>query len=453
MSYLSRLYNHRNAQSAEGKDKPFFAKKQKENDTTKRNAFFQAKLEVNKPGDKYEQEADAVASKVVGNKTANAERPSVQRLSTEDETKMPSTNDGRMAEDKRIQEKSMVQKTGTPDKEKEKPIVQKMNADPEKEKKKGIQKMELPEKKKEEGVPAAVQKMGVPEKEKEKPGVQKMSADPEKEKMKGIQKMELPEKKKEEGKTPPIQKLSVPEKEKEKPAIRKMDGSMKEEKDKTTTAAIQRKPGDVAATASPKVASAIKDKSGKGNSLPKKTLQEMNTSFGMDFSNVRIHNDGEAAKLNQELQAQAFTHGRDIYFNKGKFDPDSSVGKFLLAHELTHVVQQGSGQIISKSEDTTDMAQNSGCTSTTRVKCPGSVNQFSRLGYVGLMTLTNVGSCPLYIHSLDAQGNNLDPTASFLIQPGESRIYNSATDATNTAVVCHNNCAGEGMIKHPFNCA
>ena len=73
MSYRSRLYNHRNAQSVEGNDKPFFSKKQKENDSTKKNTFFQAKLEVNKPGDKYEQEADAVASKVVNNKTSKGD--------------------------------------------------------------------------------------------------------------------------------------------------------------------------------------------------------------------------------------------------------------------------------------------------------------------------------------------------------------------------------------------
>lgn len=326
MSYRSRLYNHRNAQSTEGNDKPFFSKKQKKADPVKKNAFFQAKLEVNKPGDKYEQEADAVAAKVVKNTTAATKGNAVQRLSTEDESKMPATNDGRMAEDKRIQEKPMIKKAGAPEKEKEKPVVQKMGADHEKEKKKDIQKMELPEKKKEEGMPAAVQKMGASEKEKEKPVVQKMSADPEKEKMKGIQKMELPEKKKEEGMPAAIQKMGAP---------------LKEEKEKAT--AVQRKSEAGANTASPKVAATIEGKSGKGNKLPQATLQEMNASFGKDFSNVNIHKDAEAANLNHELQAQAFTHGRDIYFNEGKFDPATTEGKFLLAHELTHVVQQNEG--------------------------------------------------------------------------------------------------------------
>jgi hypothetical protein len=74
--------------------------------------------------------------------------------------------------------------------------------------------------------------------------------------------------------------------------------------------------------------------------LPAKTLNEMSSSFGADFSNVRVHKDSESENLNQDLHAQAFTHGNDIYFNKGKYNPDSSEGKSLLAHELTHVVQQ-----------------------------------------------------------------------------------------------------------------
>jgi len=66
----------------------------------------------------------------------------------------------------------------------------------------------------------------------------------------------------------------------------------------------------------------------------------MSKSFGVDFSNVRIHHDTASAKLCQELNAIAFTHGQDIFFNEGKFNPDSKEGKMLLAHELTHVVQQ-----------------------------------------------------------------------------------------------------------------
>ncbi len=93
--------------------------------------------------------------------------------------------------------------------------------------------------------------------------------------------------------------------------------------------------------ASPKLSSRIEGSSGKGNKLPRKTLFEMNRSFNADFSNVKIHTDTEAIGMNRELQAQAFTHGSDIYFNAGKFNTDTADGKRLLAHELTHVIQQG----------------------------------------------------------------------------------------------------------------
>jgi hypothetical protein len=59
-----------------------------------------------------------------------------------------------------------------------------------------------------------------------------------------------------------------------------------------------------------------------------------------DFSKVKVHTDNEAARMNQELGARAFTHGRDIYFGVGQYNPHSIEGKRFLAHELTHVIQQ-----------------------------------------------------------------------------------------------------------------
>jgi hypothetical protein len=146
----------------------------------------------------------------------------------------------------------------------------------------------------------------------------------------------------------PIQRMSTEgsdmEKEKMK-GIQKMDDPMKEEeKMKMSKAAVQTKQEGGASTTSSQVSSGIKNSSGKGNPLPKKTLHEMNSSFGLNFSNVRVHNDSEAVNMNKDLQAQAFTHGNDIYFNSGKYNPESADGKFLLAHELTHVVQQGAVQ-------------------------------------------------------------------------------------------------------------
>lgn len=79
---------------------------------------------------------------------------------------------------------------------------------------------------------------------------------------------------------------------------------------------------------------------GGGDPLQKNTRAEMERGFGVDFSGVRIHNGPSAAEMSKNLGAQAFTHGTDIYFNHGKFDTQSKEGKRLIAHELTHVVQQ-----------------------------------------------------------------------------------------------------------------
>jgi hypothetical protein len=86
---------------------------------------------------------------------------------------------------------------------------------------------------------------------------------------------------------------------------------------------------------------------GTGSALDSSTKNFMESRFSADFSNVSIHTDSQSVALSSGLNAQAFTVGSDVYFNSGKYRPDSSEGKHLLAHELTHVVQQ-QGNMISK---------------------------------------------------------------------------------------------------------
>jgi hypothetical protein len=78
-----------------------------------------------------------------------------------------------------------------------------------------------------------------------------------------------------------------------------------------------------------------------GRPLAENTRREMEGSIGADFSNVRVHTDSTAAGLSQEVNAKAFTYGNDIFFNQGYYQTDTKQGKHLLAHELTHTVQQG----------------------------------------------------------------------------------------------------------------
>ncbi len=67
----------------------------------------------------------------------------------------------------------------------------------------------------------------------------------------------------------------------------------------------------------------------------------MSSRFGADFSAVRIHTDTSAQQMSKQVNAHAFTYGNHIYFNSGKYDPGSKSGQTLLAHELTHTIQQG----------------------------------------------------------------------------------------------------------------
>lgn len=91
---------------------------------------------------------------------------------------------------------------------------------------------------------------------------------------------------------------------------------------------------------SPELDSAIKGQLGGGRPLPADVAEFMEPRFKASFANVRIHTDARAANLATRLGARAFTFGRDIFFNEGQFQPDGSEGMELIAHELTHTIQQ-----------------------------------------------------------------------------------------------------------------
>lgn len=95
------------------------------------------------------------------------------------------------------------------------------------------------------------------------------------------------------------------------------------------------------AQASDAISYQISNSRGGGNLMSDGTRGFMENRFGADFSTVRIHTDNNAKQLSNKLNAQAFTIGNDIYFNEGKYNTNSNQGKHLLAHELTHTLQQG----------------------------------------------------------------------------------------------------------------
>jgi hypothetical protein len=90
-------------------------------------------------------------------------------------------------------------------------------------------------------------------------------------------------------------------------------------------------------------ASVSKTLSGSGQSLSKDTRSQMETHLHSDFSHVRIHTGENATKSSREINAKAYTFGNDIVFNKNFYSPGTKEGDRLIAHELTHVVQQADG--------------------------------------------------------------------------------------------------------------
>jgi hypothetical protein len=109
------------------------------------------------------------------------------------------------------------------------------------------------------------------------------------------------------------------------------------------------------------VASKIRSTKGGGSPINGYAKSYMETRFGADFSDVKIHTGDESVQLSRNLNAKAFTVGNDIYFNKDQYQPETDKGKHLLAHELTHVVQQGGSKSIN--------SKNSGAAATV-LKAP-----------------------------------------------------------------------------------
>lgn len=114
---------------------------------------------------------------------------------------------------------------------------------------------------------------------------------------------------------------------------------------------VQTKSEQPAESASPNLESRLSSSKGSGSPLSPDTQSSMESAMGADFSGVRVHTGSEAIQMNRELNAQAFTHGNDIYFGAGKYDAGSSGGQHLLAHELVHTVQQGGGSKLINNSD------------------------------------------------------------------------------------------------------
>ncbi|NEO83831.1 MAG: DUF4157 domain-containing protein [Spirulina sp. SIO3F2] len=108
---------------------------------------------------------------------------------------------------------------------------------------------------------------------------------------------------------------------------------------------VQRSSALTGGEASSELESSINRAKGGGQSLDAGLQQSMGSAMGADFSNVKVHTDRTSDQLNKSVQARAFTTGSDVFFRKGEYKPGSKGGQELIAHELTHVVQQGAAGV------------------------------------------------------------------------------------------------------------
>lgn len=331
-------------------------------------SFFgvQAKLNIGKSNDKHEAEADRVADHVVAKKTANTETffsPSsvVQKKLAEDVQKQEDQN-------KEIQQKTVAETITPVVQLKENPIQNKL--DTKKSEKREInkdfskpktviqnktenkvqQKQEsLPNKKeikKTETVPVKKVALKPEIQNKTEEEVQKKDEKPKEEKKAEIQKKPLvepvtppaPQPKPENSSNTVAAKAVIqPKQEKEIQAKEEEEIQAKDDEKELQMSAG----ADANASDTSNLESTLNSSKGGGSPLSGKVKTEMESGIGADFSNVRIHNDSAAVQMNKQLGAQAFATGNNIYFNEGKYNPNSQSGKHLLAHELTHTVQQG----------------------------------------------------------------------------------------------------------------
>ncbi|NTY00636.1 DUF4157 domain-containing protein [Deinococcus sp. JMULE3] len=112
-----------------------------------------------------------------------------------------------------------------------------------------------------------------------------------------------------------------------------------------TLASLQRQLAELDAETTQPVWQRIQARRGAGNPLPEAIQRHLEQGLNHDLGRVRIHDDAEADKLAKGVNAVAFTTGTDIFFQAGRFNPNTQTGLELLAHEVTHTVQQSQGRV------------------------------------------------------------------------------------------------------------
>ncbi|MBN3894273.1 MAG: DUF4157 domain-containing protein [Nostoc sp. NOS(2021)] len=133
---------------------------------------------------------------------------------------------------------------------------------------------------------------------------------------------------------------------------------------------VQRRALDAGIVASANLERSIQQAQGSGQPLADSIKSPMEQAFGADFSGVKVHTDGQSDQLNRSIQARAFTTGQDVFFRQGEYNPGNRGGQELLAHELTHVVQQNASRVQLQEETRSIQAKGSGQSLAENIREP-----------------------------------------------------------------------------------
>jgi len=291
-----------------------------------KSGSIQAKLKIGKPNDKYEQEADRIADKVMSMRISEPKQSSVNSHSSsvQQESTCPEC-----PEKEGIQTKPLADQIT--------PLVQRQ-ADEEEEPVQGklLQRQEAEEE--EEPIQTKLQRQET-EEEEEPTQTKRMQRKETEEEEEPIQTKLQRQAEKEENEEPfqteRIQRQGTEEEEKVQTKLQ----CQPEEEEEEPVQAKQTSNQTPAVTSN--IEASVNSLKGGGHPLPESTRSYFEPRFGTDFSNVRLHTDSKATETAKSINAKAFTTGKNVVFGAGQYSPYTSSGKKLLAHELTHVVQQG----------------------------------------------------------------------------------------------------------------
>ncbi|MEH2222251.1 eCIS core domain-containing protein [Nostoc sp.] len=290
----------------------------------------QAKLTIGEPGDKYEQEADQTAHQVM-QRIHQPENGKLQREELPDEEELQAKPEGSIQREELLEEEVQMKSWGeTP----------------------SLQREELPEEELQMKSLGTSSQIVNEVQSPTKPlghDISRISLRRPQTKLTVNQPGDIYEQEADSVAQLVMQRMSEPVQSIQREALPEEEDQlqMKSLADSVTPLVQRQGGGRTAATS--ELETSIQQARGNGQPLADDIKHPMEQAFGADFGSVRVHTDAQSNRLNESIQARAFTTGQDVFFRQGEYSPGSNAGKELLAHELTHVVQQNGSAVQPKS--------------------------------------------------------------------------------------------------------